>query len=83
MFKRAEKELPHVKFNQGYYAGDRLRDLKAAMKIGAKPVLIRTGHGVETEELINSRFTYKKIKKSMLTFDNLSAFIDYLETAHS
>ena len=82
MFKRAEKEIPHVKFKHGYYAGDRLRDLKAAMKVGAKPVLIRTGHGVETEELINSRFAYKKIAKAMLAFDNLAAFVDYLETAH-
>ena len=82
MFKRAEKEIPHVKFKHGYYAGDRLRDLKAAMKVGARPVLIRTGHGIETEELINSRFSYKKIAKAMLAFDNLAAFADYLETAH-
>ena len=41
------------------------------MKVGAKPVLIRTGHGIETEELINSRFAYKKIAKAMLAFDNL------------
>lgn len=80
MFKRCEEEVPHVKFKQGYYAGDRLRDLKSAMKVGATPVLIRTGHGKETEELINSRYTYKKIAKAMIAFDNLAAFADWLET---
>ena len=79
MFKRCEKEVPHVKFSKGYYAGDRLRDLKAALKVGARPVLIRTGHGKETEELINKRFTYKNIRKAMLAFDNLAAFVDWLE----
>jgi D-glycero-D-manno-heptose 1,7-bisphosphate phosphatase len=82
MFKRCEKEVPHVKFNKGYYAGDRLRDLKAAMKIGAIPVIIRTGHGKETEELVMKRFSYRDIKKKCLVFDNLAAFVDYLETAH-
>jgi len=80
MFKRCEKEVPHVKFSKGFYVGDRIRDLKAAMKIGARPILVRTGHGKETEELINKRFTYQKIKKATKVFDNLAAFVDYLET---
>ena len=33
MFKRCEREVPHVKFNQGYYVGDKLSDLKAAMTV--------------------------------------------------
>ena len=78
MFKRCEKEVPHVKFNQGYYVGDKLSDLKASMKIGAKPVLVRTGYGKETEELINKRFTYKQIKKRTIVFDTLSKFADYI-----
>ena len=80
MFKRCEKEVKHVKFSKGYYAGDSIRDLKAAMKVGAKPVLIRTGHGKDTEELVNKRFSYKQIKKAMIVFDNLAAFADWLET---
>jgi D-glycero-D-manno-heptose 1,7-bisphosphate phosphatase len=81
MFERAEKELKNkkIKFNQGYYVGDKLSDLKAAMKIGAKPILVRTGHGLETETLINKRFTYKKIKKATKVFDNLAAFADWIE----
>ena len=80
MFKRCEKEVPHVKFSQGYYVGDKISDLKAAMKIGAKPILVRTGYGKETEELINKRFTYRSIKKRTKVFDTLLDFVNYLES---
>lgn len=78
MFKRCEKEIPHVKFSQGYYVGDKISDLKVAIKIGAKPILVRTGYGKETEELINKRFTYKQIRKATKVFDTLSSFADYI-----
>lgn len=80
MFKRCEQENPTIKFSKGFYVGDKISDLKAAMKIGARPILVRTGHGLETEELINKRFTYQKIKKAAKVFDNLAAFVDWLET---
>jgi len=80
MFKRCEKENPDIKFSKGYYVGDKISDLKAALKIGAKPILVRTGHGKETEELLNKRFTYKKIKKATQIFDDLVAFAEYMET---
>jgi len=81
MFKRCEKENSHkkIKFSKGFYVGDKISDLKAAMKVGARPILVRTGHGAETEELINKRFTYKKIKKATRVFDNLVAFADWIE----
>lgn len=81
MFQRAEKELKHKKinFSQGYYVGDKLSDLKAAIKIGAKPVLVRSGHGRETEELLK-KFTYQKIRKKTAVFDDLSSFVDFLES---
>ena len=79
MFKRAEKEIPFIKFASGYYVGDKISDLKAALKIGARPILVRTGHGKEAEELLNKRFTYKKLKKATLVFDDLAAFVNYLE----
>jgi len=79
MFKRCEKENPTIKFSQGFFVGDKISDLKAAMKIGATPILVRTGHGLETEELINKRFTYQKIKKAARVFDNLAAFVDWIE----
>ena len=79
MFKRCEREVPHVKFSQGYYVGDKISDLKVAMKVGAKPILVRTGYGKETEELINKRFTYKSIKKRTKVFDTLLDFVNSLE----
>jgi D-glycero-D-manno-heptose 1,7-bisphosphate phosphatase len=79
MFKRceAENKLKGIKFNQGYYVGDKLSDLKAAIKIGAKPVLVRTGYGLETEKELQ-KFTYRKIKTKTIVFDDLSSFADWL-----
>lgn len=77
MFKRCEKEFPFIKFNQGYYIGDKISDLKAAVKIGAKPILVRTGYGKQTEEDLN-KFTYRDIKKKTKTFSNLAHFVDDL-----
>ena len=48
MFKRCEKEHPYIKFSKGFFVGDKMSDLKAAHKIGAKPILVRTGYGLET-----------------------------------
>ena len=78
MFKRCQKEHPHIKFNKGYYVGDKLSDLKAAYKLGAKPVLVRTGYGLETEQQLN-KFTYRDIKKKTIVFDDLSSFANWIE----
>jgi D-glycero-D-manno-heptose 1,7-bisphosphate phosphatase len=78
MFKRCEKENPHIKFNKGYYVGDKMSDLKAAYKIGATPILVRTGHGLETE-LELKKFTYRDIRKKTIVFDDLSSFADYIQ----
>lgn len=77
MFKRCEKEYPYIKFNQGYFVGDKISDLKAAMKIGAKPILVRTGYGEQTEKELE-KFAYRKIKKATKIFDNLAAFAEYM-----
>ncbi len=77
MFKRCEKEISDIKFNEGYYVGDKIKDLKAAMNIGAKPILVRTGYGLETEKELN-KFTYRKIKAKTLIFDNLEQFVESL-----
>jgi D-glycero-D-manno-heptose 1,7-bisphosphate phosphatase len=75
MFKRCEKEIPDIKFKEGYYVGDKMKDLKAAMNMGAKPVLVRTGYGSETEKELQ-KFTYRKIKEKTLVFDDLSQFVE-------
>ena len=77
MFKRCEKENPHIKFAGGYFVGDKMSDLKAAIKVNAIPVLVRTGYGLETEKELN-KFTYKTIKKRTVIFDTLSNFVDWV-----
>ena len=78
MFKRCEKEHKDIKFKEGYYVGDKMKDLKAAMNMGAKPVLVRTGYGLETEKELQ-KFTYRKIKQRTIVFDNLEAFVESLK----
>jgi len=77
MFKRCEKEIPDIKFNQGYYVGDKIKDLKAAVKMGSKPVLVRTGYGLETEKELN-KFTYRELKRRTIIFDDLASFVNSL-----
>lgn len=74
MFKRCEKENPHIQFRHGYYVGDKIKDLKAATRMGAKPILVRTGYGLETEKELN-KFTYRDLKSKTLIFDDLAQFV--------
>ena len=80
MFHRAEKELLQGKrFKQGgFYVGDKMTDLKAAYKIGAKPILVRTGHGEETETQLK-KFSAEKIRKKTKVFNNLLEFAKALK----
>lgn len=73
MFKRCEQEHKHIKFSEGYYVGDKMSDLKAAMSMGAIPVLVRTGYGLKTEEELK-RYAYRHILAKVQVFDNLLAF---------
>ena len=77
MFKRCEKEIKDIKFKEGFYVGDKIKDLKAAMNIGARPVLVRTGYGLETEKELN-RYAHKDLKKRTVIFDDLAAFVESL-----
>lgn len=80
MFHRAEKELLFGKRfkNGGFYVGDKMSDLKAAFKIGAKPILVRTGHGEETETGLK-KFSAEKIRKKTKVFNNLLEFAEALK----
>ena len=73
MFRRCESENPTVDFSKGYYVGDSLVDLKAAIKLKAKPVLISTGNGDATEVLLN-KFTNQEIKKKARIYSSLLDF---------
>ena len=77
MFKRCEREIKDIKFKEGFYVGDKIKDLKAAMNIGAKPILVRTGYGLETEQELN-RYAHRDLKRKTLIFDNLEQFVESL-----
>lgn len=77
MFRRAENEQPGVDFSKGYYVGDSLVDLKVAAKVKAKPVLIRTGNGEATEQLLN-KFSNKELKKKARIYSSLLEFANDL-----
>jgi D-glycero-D-manno-heptose 1,7-bisphosphate phosphatase len=72
MFKRASAEVG-VNWTNGVYVGDKISDLKAAVKAKAKPVLVRTGYGEETIKKLNT-FANKDLKKQTEIYDNLSQF---------
>ena len=78
MFKRCEKEIKDIKFKQGYFVGDKIKDLKAAVNIGAKPILVRTGCGVDTEKELN-RYAHKDLKRRTVVYDDLASFVASLD----
>lgn len=77
MFKRAQNENPHIVWKHGWYVGDQIEDLKAADKIGATPVLVRTDVGMETEQKLNS-FSNRQLKKKTVVYDSLLEFASSL-----
>lgn len=76
MFKRAEEEQG-VKFKGGAFVGDKISDLKAAEKIGAIPILVKTGHGQTTLKELD-RYANRELKKKTMVFDNLWEFASSL-----
>lgn len=80
MFDRAENEIfrGQARFKHGgFYVGHRIKDLKAATRAGANPVLVRTGKGKQTEEELQ-KFSAEKLRKSTKIFDNLLQFAQKL-----
>jgi D-glycero-D-manno-heptose 1,7-bisphosphate phosphatase len=56
-----------VSLDRAHAVGDSLRDIEAARAAGAKPVLVRTGNGRETEK-------HKAALKDVAVYDDLAAF---------
>jgi D-glycero-D-manno-heptose 1,7-bisphosphate phosphatase len=79
MFKQAEEELS-VDFSQGYFVGDKITDLEAAINVNAIPILVRTGYGKKTEKELED---YPDIKKRVLVFNTLFDFALSLSFAPS
>ena len=78
MVKRAETEASKgSKFKDGWYVGDSLIDLKFADRMGAKPVLIKSGNYQQTLEQLE-KFTYRKLKNKTKIYNNLLEFANNL-----
>lgn len=77
MFKLCKKEIPDLNWKNSFFVGDKMSDLKAAMKIGARPVLVRTGYGEQTEKDLD-KYSYRNIKKATYVFDTLQDFAEEL-----
>jgi D-glycero-D-manno-heptose 1,7-bisphosphate phosphatase len=73
MFDRCEAEMPFIKFKNGFYVGTSIKDLKVALRIGATPVLVRSGANADVEKDLN-KYSYRKLKEKTLIFDNLEHF---------
>lgn len=79
MFKRAENEvLQGEKFKNGWFVGHNVKDAKAADKIGAIPVIVKTGNGEETLSKLDT-FANKELLKKTKVFNNLLEFAESLE----
>jgi len=78
MFKKAAEDNKSINWAKGFYVGDKITDLKAAHKIGAMPILVRTGHGKDTELLMKSRYAYKQISKKTKVYNTLWEFAQAL-----
>lgn len=76
MFKKAEVDQK-IKFKGGAFVGDKISDLKAADKIGALPILVKTGHGLETIDKLDT-FANKSLKAKTQIFENLWEFANSL-----
>ena len=72
LFESIEKRLG-TKIDQAFFVGDRLSDMKAAQKIGALPMLVKTGHGQKTFEELKNR-------AGIQVFRDLSHAVDWLRT---
>lgn len=59
-----------VDMANSYVVGDKKNDIELAINVGAIPVLVRTGYGMEEEKKIN--------KKKILIFDNILEFALFL-----
>lgn len=77
MFRMSQKHIKDLDWKNSFYVGDKMSDLKAAMKTGARPVLVRTGYGTETEKDLN-KYTYDSIRRSTYVFESLHDFAENL-----
>jgi len=46
LFENARKKY-NIDYSQSYMIGDKVADLESAIRLGVKPILVKTGHGKE------------------------------------
>lgn len=78
MFRKAESVNKQVKFKNGFFVGHNVKDAKAAEKIGATPIIVKTGNGEQTLDKLNT-FANKELLKKTKIFNNLLEFAESLE----
>lgn len=69
LLQQIEKEFA-CKLQGCYFVGDSLQDIEAARAFGCNPILVRTGKGLITEQLLNESNDF-----SVPTDDDLSAAV--------
>jgi D-glycero-D-manno-heptose 1,7-bisphosphate phosphatase len=70
LLKEISKRL-HTSLTDVPVVGDKLSDIKAALAVGARPMLVLTGYGQETLDS-------KKVPKGIPVFNDLAAVVDNL-----
>jgi histidinol phosphatase-like enzyme len=76
MMKRAENEMK-VSFKDGYFAGNKLYNLKAGESMQAKPILIKSP-SIENVETKLESFANRELKNKTKIFNSLMEFADSL-----
>lgn len=66
LFKIAKEKYPDIEYEKSFMIGDRDIDLIPAHAIGMKFILVRTGHGRETEQILDQHLTAEHIVDDML-----------------
>jgi len=77
MFKRCETEHPYISFKNSFYVGTKLEDIKAALKIGSRPIIIKNAQGQKTINNLK-RGLNKNLLQKIYTFDSLYDFVNAL-----
>lgn len=76
MFLKSAKDLGVV-WNNGWFVGHQLKDARAADRVGATPVILKTGRWEETMRVIKMHANRELYKKTLI-FNNLQEFADSL-----
>ena len=69
LLQQIEKEFA-CKLQGCYFVGDSLKDIEAARAFACSPILVRTGQGLITEQLLNQSNDF-----SVPTYDDLAAAV--------